>query len=266
MAAVSRPDEALSRDGRAARRGTFIFSPDPAHTEIAARAGFDLVIVDLEHAPLALADVVAHARAARAGGISCWARVGQLDPLAVGRLLDTGVDGVVLPHFGVDPAASRACLAAFQYPPRGTRPACSGVRSAGYGLSDFAAEAERGSMAEAVALIEDAAVLDRLDEVLAWPGLHAVIPGGPGDLAASLGLPGQGDHATVRAAVERIVTAAKAQPGLKAGLYVTGLPSLASWRGGPLDFVVLSIDYRVLAHAYRAAAEALTASGFEDPG
>lgn len=86
--------------------GTFVFSPDPGHVEVVASAGFDLAVVDLEHAPLHIGDVANHVRAAQAAGLSCWVRVGHTQPSEIGRLLDAGVQGVILPHFGMDSQAT----------------------------------------------------------------------------------------------------------------------------------------------------------------
>jgi len=231
--------------------GTFVFSSDAATTEIAARAGFDLVICDLEHAPLGMADVVNHARAAQAFGASCWARIGSHAVGEIGRVLDTGVQGVVLPHFGRDLAASREALSMFRFPPAGTRGTCSVVRGLRYKMDDPARELEAANARVlSVGLIEDKEAVDRIDEVVALPGLDAVMPGGPGDLAASLGLHGQGDHPAVQQAALRVVQAARRRPGLKVGVYLGNASSMDFWRDIPLDFYAISIDYRILEQGF----------------
>jgi 2-keto-3-deoxy-L-rhamnonate aldolase RhmA len=242
--------ERVARGERAT--GTFVFSPDPAHTEIAGAAGLDLVVVDLEHAALDIGDVLAHVRAADSAGISCWARLGHPDPRWVGRLLDAGAQGVVLPHFGLHPEATRDALAAFRYAPHGSRGTCTGVRAVRYGVdgfADYAARSDRDSLA--VGLVEDATVIDDIERVLAELPVDAVMPGGPGDLATSLGLHGQGTHPKVIEYSRRVIDAARAIPGMKVGVYVTDAASAAAWSDVPLDFVVCSIDYRVLARAFQ---------------
>jgi 2-keto-3-deoxy-L-rhamnonate aldolase RhmA len=232
--------------------GTFVFSSDTATTEIVAGAGFDFAVIDLEHAPLTIADVLAHARTADGAGISCWGRVGHAEPPEIGRILDTGIQGLILSHFGRDMAQSRAMLDAFRYPPHGSRGTCSGVRGLRYETDDLNAEIQAANRrACSIGLIEDAQVVERIDEVVALPGLDAVMAGGAGDLSASMGLHGQGNHPQVREAAVRIVRAAR-ERGLKAGVYIGDLQGAQFWRDVGVDFLAFSIDYKVLAKAYRA--------------
>ena len=227
--------------------GLFVFSSDPAHTEIAGRAGFDFVIVDLEHAPLDIRDVLGHVRAADAVGISVIVRVADDTPAQAARLLDAGVAGIVFPHIGLSFARTSAAASALRYSPAGDRPACTGVRAADYGLSPFGDYVERSNHTTlAIGLIEDAAVVDRLDDVLSSIRLDVVMPG-PGDLAASLGRPGELTHPDVRAEVDRIVDAVQARKGTNIGAYVASAKEAAAWRKRGATFIAYSIDYKILA-------------------
>ena len=242
--------------------GTFVFSPDPCHTEIIRHAGFDLVVIDMEHAPLEIGDVAAHTRAANATGISCWARVGHAEPQQIGRLLDQGIHGIVLPHFGLDMTHTQEVLKAFRYAPDGTRGTCSGVRSVSYGLmpvEKYANTSKAQSMA--IGLIEDASVVNNIESVLANCKLDAIVPGGPGDLATSMGFLGQGNHPEVIAAVKRIVLAGKSVPGLKVGIYLIDPKTAGMWIDLGVDFFLCSIDYRVMANAYQAIQKEMTSQG-----
>ncbi len=236
--------------------GPFVFSPDPAHTELAGLAGFDFVIVDLEHAPLAVGDVLAHVRAAAGAGLSVLVRVADDTPGAAARLLDAGAAGIVFPHVGLSPERTAAAIAALRYGPEGNRPACTGVRAGGYGQRDFG-DYVRRSNAEtlAIGLIEDAAAVERIEEVLSSVALDVVLPG-PGDLAASLGLPGDLAHPRVRAEVDRIVAAAEAR-GLAVGAYVGSVEDAVAWRKRGARFIACSIDYRILGQAFRNIRDAL---------
>ncbi|GAA3925202.1 HpcH/HpaI aldolase family protein [Microbacterium soli] len=230
--------------------GSFVFSPDPAHSEIIGLAGYDFVLIDTEHAPLGALELTQHVRAARVGGASPIGRVRQNDPAEIGRMLDTGVDGIVLPHVGLDADRTREALSAMRYAPVGTRPTCSAVRSADYGLSSFpeaSAEANRDIIA--LGLVEDSIVLDRADDLLAEFAFDVVVPG-PGDLATSLGVPGQLDHSLVLDAVDRIIAAAR-NAGSRVGMYVTNREQALRWAGAGVDLLIVSIDQRVLANAYR---------------
>ena len=94
--------------------GTFVFARDPSVTEIVGSAGFDLAIIDTEHAVLGMPEVVDHLRAAQCAGISAWVRVGDYDPAAVGRILDAGAQGIVFPHYGLAPAQAAEGLSALR--------------------------------------------------------------------------------------------------------------------------------------------------------
>ena len=118
--------------------GTFIFSHDAAVVEIVGRAGFDFALIDMEHTSLEMRDVEAHIRAAAAVDIAALVRVPNFDGVVIGRVLDSGADGIVFPHFGRDREASRLFAENLRYAPNGHRPSCTGVRSAGYGLAPFA--------------------------------------------------------------------------------------------------------------------------------
>jgi len=231
--------------------GLFVFSPDPAHTEIAGIAGFDFVIVDLEHAPLDIRDVLGHVRAADAVGLSVVVRVADDAPAQVARLLDAGVQGIVFPHVGLSSARTSAAVSALRYAPAGDRPACTGVRAADYGLSPFSDYVERSNHTTlAIGLIEDVSAIDRLEDVLSSVRLDVVMPG-PGDLAASLGLPGALTHPDVRAEIDRVVNAVHARKGTGIGAYVGSVEEAAAWRRRGASFIAYSIDYKILAATLR---------------
>ena len=238
--------------------GMFIFSPDAGHTEALGLSGFDLAVVDMEHAPLGIGDVVNHVRAAEAVGVSCWVRVGHALPHEIGRILDCGVQGIILPHFGLDRAATNAAIDAFRYAPEGSRGTCTAVRGVGHGLLDFAGYAQTSNReAMAIGLIEDASVVDDIEAVLDGCRLDAIVPGGLGDLATSLGLHGQGNHPKVQEAALRVIKAAKAVPGLKVGVYVTDPAAASKWTDLGVDFFLYSIDYRIMSWAFREQHTAL---------
>jgi 2-keto-3-deoxy-L-rhamnonate aldolase RhmA len=239
--------------------GTFVFSSDPAMTEIAAAAGFDFVIVDREHTTLGWQEVTAHARAAAAAGISLLVRVTHADPSDVSHGLDLGAAGVVIPHFGLDIEATKNAARAMRYAPEGDRGTCTGIRANAYGLGTFGETARRGNEHSIFLVqVEDAEVLPRLEELLEDIRVDAILPG-VADLSTSLGLAGQFGNPTVIDAVNRLMsTSAKA--GVPVGAYVANHGQMATWANGEATFFVFSIDYKVVAEGYRAAREAFQQS------
>lgn len=233
--------------------GSFAFSPDAAHTEIMGKAGLDFVMIDLEHAPLTITDVVNHVRAAQLAGISPYVRVRHNNAADVGRILDTGATGIMFPHVGLDPEATKSAIDALRYFPHGIRPSCTGVRAVDFGLSSFNDYVEQSNEdVISIGLIEDQVVVDRISEVLDEYDLDVVIPGS-GDIATSLGLPGQHTHPRVVESLMKVVDATKAHGKSKVGMYLADPKLAPQWRERGVDFFLVSIDYRILAHAYIAA-------------
>jgi 2-keto-3-deoxy-L-rhamnonate aldolase RhmA len=231
--------------------GTFVFSRASSNVEILGHAGFDFAFLDMEHAPLDLAEIESHIRAANVAGIAPLVRLPGPDHALVGRVLDLGAEGVVLPHFGRDREATRHFAASLRYEPEGNRPSCTGVRAAGYSLAPYAEHVQRAN-AEIVGigLVEDASVVPVLDEVLAESRIDALMPG-PADLSTSMGLPGQPTHPRVRESVAQIMTSAR-RAGLPVGMYINSTEEAADWPN--VDFFVYLMDVKVLALAYAAAA------------
>ena len=234
--------------------GTFVFSRASSNVEIVGRAGFDFVILDMEHAPLGLGEIESHIRAANVAGIAPLVRVPGADHGLIGRLLDLGAEGILFPHFGRDRAASGEFAATLRYAPEGIRPSCTGVRAAGYTIgsySDYVHSANADILG--IGLVEDVEVIPHLDEILAEAKVDAVMPG-PGDLSTSLGVPGQATHPQVREAVSRIMGSAR-RAGLRVGMYLNSAEEATDWPG--VDFFVYMMDVKVLAIGYAEAARSI---------
>lgn len=188
--------------------GIILFSGSPMITELAAAAGVDFVIIDMEHCALDLDRCVHVIRAADAAGITPLVRVPQVDHALIVKLMNMGAAGIVVPH-----AIRESCLRALEaarYAPEGTRGACTVVRSAGYAPGDWD-EHVRTANADVmvVPLIEDAQTLQDFDALAATPGLDVFFIG-PTDLSIALGVP----HATfddprMDAALRQVVAVAQ---------------------------------------------------------
>jgi len=155
----------------------------PAHfpIDLAGLAGMDAVLIDCEHGPgdgLALQE---HIAAATAAGLHVLVRTGP-EGAEIGRALDAGASGIVLPH--VDSAAdARRLVSAVRYPPAGNRGFATYTPVGGYGLADNATHAERMNRGiAAIAMIESRAALEAWDEICVVDGLDGVMVG-PADLA-----------------------------------------------------------------------------------
>ncbi len=239
--------------------GSFVFSRDPDVTEIVGRAGMDFAIIDMEHAPIGIAEAAAHLRAADAAGIASLVRLPGPDHGLMGKLLDAGAHGLVLPHFGLDPVASARFGDVLRYAPQGSRPSCTGVRAANFALGSYADYVKHANAdLIGVGLVEDAAVVPQLGELLRDARIDAVMPG-PGDLSTSLGLYGQPTHPKVREAVSEVIAAAR-RANLRVGIYLNSPGEVRDWAPLKLDFYVYLFDIKVLALAYAAAVKEIRSS------
>ena len=187
--------------------GTFVKTPSPHATELLGSVGFDFVILDAEHAPLDRGMLDLMVLAARATDLAALVRVADGSASAILSALDCGAAGVLVPH--VDGASrAREVVAACRYR-GGKRGFSNTTRAGGYGARSIAQlTVEADEQVACVAMIEDLAALDRLEEIAAVPGLNAVFIG-RGDLTVAMGLDSPADP-KVHAAVTRIAAAARA--------------------------------------------------------
>src|SRR6266446_1649068 len=168
--------------------------------EAAAQAGFDAVALDGEHGAFATSDVDDIVRVANGYRMSVMARVPNIQPSTLNLWLDRGIQGVVGPHIETQEEAQQladACL----FPTAGWRSwgggrgtefnDAPGLNAKYSGKLGFAQWSNRNMIV--LAQIESKQAHDNLDGILSVPGLTG-ITGGPHDLAASLGHPGEPEH------------------------------------------------------------------------
>ena len=187
--------------------GCFLKIANTQPAEILGTVGYDFVVVDEEHAPFSRESTDRIILACKAYGVASLVRVQGPSPEAILSVLDCGADGVLVPH--VDSAEkARAVVAAARYA-GGARGYSPTTRAGGFGSARMQAHTEaQDARVTVIAMIEDVAALDRLDEIMAVDGLDGVFIG-RGDLTVALG-ENAGSAAPVRAAVDKITTAAQA--------------------------------------------------------
>jgi len=185
--------------------GTFLNFPSAAMVEFSGLAGFDWVLIDGEHEGTGVETCYELVRAANAVGVGSVVRIPASRPEIVLGYAETGVDAILCPHID-SRAAVQAFVKSVRYWPAGARGAASNSRAASYGFGRRAAEYFQASDEHALTagLLEDAVAFERLHEIAGEPGLDLVAIG-PGDLAMSMGLPGQASHPQVSAALRAAV-------------------------------------------------------------
>ncbi|WP_119165761.1 HpcH/HpaI aldolase family protein [Algihabitans albus] len=175
-------------------------------TEILAEAGFDCLLVDLEHGSGSYRDAVSQLQAIKGTGCTPLIRVPWNDPVAIKRTLDIGAAGVMIPAIS-SPEEAEAAVAACKYPPEGFRGAAPGiVRATAFGLKADDYLAGINDKLLIVAQIETQRGVEAVEEIASVEGLDLLFIG-PMDLSADIGLLGQTEHPKVQALIERVETA-----------------------------------------------------------
>jgi 2-dehydro-3-deoxyglucarate aldolase len=180
--------------------GSWLTLAHPAIAEIMAAAGFDWIVIDLEHSVISLRETEELMRVIEAAGVAPLIRLTSNDANLVKRVMDAGAHGIVVPMIA-SAAEGRAAVDAVYYPPRGRRGVGLG-RAQGYGarFADYVAALEEHAIV--VLQIEHVDAVGALPEILAVPGVDATIVG-PYDLSASMGKPGRYDDPDVALVLER---------------------------------------------------------------
>lgn len=196
--------------------GTFLNLGSALATEACALAGFDWLLVDLEHGGGTEDALVGQLLAAAAHGVPALVRVESDARIRAGRALDLGAAGAMFPRLDT-PREVTAAARHLRYPPAGDRGVATYNRAAGFGLrAEYLDTAD--DRVVTVVQIETAAALDQLDGIAQVPGVDVLFVG-PRDLSHALGVPGQMDAPAYQAALDRVLAATR-QAGIAAGILV----------------------------------------------
>ncbi len=170
--------------------------PSTTLIELGGRVGFDFVTFDSEHGPFTVDMLDDLCRIADMAGLTPMARVPNIEHSTILRFLDRGIMGITGPHI-IDGERAQKLADACRYVPRGLRSFGSG-RGAYFGdvqsLPDYMKHTNDNVLV--IAQLEDAQVLDHIDDILSVEGID-LFASGAQDIAQSLGLPGQPTHPDV---------------------------------------------------------------------
>jgi 2-dehydro-3-deoxyglucarate aldolase/4-hydroxy-2-oxoheptanedioate aldolase len=227
--------------------GTLVTLASPEAADALAIAGLGWLFVDMEHSPVLDPTAVQRIVQAVAGKVDVLVRVPTNDDAWIKKVLDTGADGVIVPHVSSAEEALRAVNSA-KYPPLGRRSV--GITPAhGYG-ADFAGYVDRANESTALVVqIEDVAAVENLDEIVATPGVDAAFIG-PYDLSGSMGRLGQIDDPEVQRAIERVVTGC-ATAGMPLGFFSTTIDGARQALHRGIRFLAVGTDVGLLMDAGR---------------
>jgi len=173
--------------------GAWLSSGAPSTAEALGCVGFDFLVVDTEHAPVDVPQMIGIMRAVAGTPAQAIVRPPWNDMVMIKRVLDAGATTVLLPYVQNADEARRA-VASTRYPPAGVRGVAGTHRASRHGtIPNYAKRA--GDEICVIVQVETASALDRIDEIAAVPGVDSIFIG-PADLSASMGKLGEiGDPA-----------------------------------------------------------------------
>jgi 4-hydroxy-2-oxoheptanedioate aldolase len=237
--------------------GTFLNTGSPVAAEICAGAGFDWVLVDLEHGSATESDVLPVLQAVAASGVTPLVRVEANERPRFTKALDFGAEGLMVPRVDSGDDARRA-VSHLRYGPAGVRGVALMNRSAGYGARGRETVETFNERAVGVVQIESEAGVAEVDAIAAVDGVDCLFVG-PSDLTHSLGIFQETDHPRFVEAVERVRGAASAS-GKALGVLVRDAAEFARYRALDFTFIAVGSDTFFLAAGARSAVDAARAA------
>jgi 4-hydroxy-2-oxoheptanedioate aldolase len=219
---------------------------------VGTTSGLDWFVIDMEHSPNEIPQVLTQLQASQHGHAEAVVRVPWNEPVVVKRVLDLGAQSLIFPYVQTAEEAA-AAVASTRYPPEGVRGVMSIQRMNNYGtqLPDYYRLAH--TQICNILQVETIGAVERIAEIGAVPGVDALFIG-PSDLAASMGHIGNPGHPEVRAAIE-LAIAKIAECGLPSG-FLSAKPEDCRWvleKG--VSFCAVGSDLQMLAASTRAAAK-----------
>ena len=174
--------------------------------EIVSHSGYDWLLLDTEHSPNEVPDVLSQLQAVQTGTASAVVRPAWNDIVLIKRYLDIGAQTLLIP-FVQTPEEARAAVAATRYPPAGIRGITGSGRASRYGrVKDYLKNAS--SEICLLVQVETKSALDQIEKIASVEGIDGVFIG-PNDLSASFGHLGNWGHADVQAALKDAVVRLK---------------------------------------------------------
>jgi 2-keto-3-deoxy-L-rhamnonate aldolase RhmA len=239
---VHNPLKAKLRAGQVVTSMIVRMARGPETSQIAASAGLDALYVDLEHSPLNLETTAIVCTSAWDSGITPLVRLPSNDTGLIGRVLDLGAMGVIVPQIESAEDARLAVKGAL-YPPLGNRSVSSSLPVLAYrNFPVMDAAKEINEQILVVAMIESQAGLDRCEEIAAVDGIDLLFVG-THDLSVQLGIAGGADKTQINACIERVVNAAKSN-GKSVGLggMAADPDALTYWTARGVQFISVGSD------------------------
>lgn len=242
MTSSTRPDPASIRARALAGEaliGAFVSLGSAAAAELVGRAGFDWAIVDLEHGSGTEAELLGQLHALATTGAAPLVRPPSAERLRVGRVLDLGAAGVMIPRLET-PGEVRDALSSMRFPPGGGRGVALLARGAGLGEVPHAGVASLNDAILGIFQVESPLAVANAAEIAGIDGVDVLFVG-PADLSHSMEIPGRFDDPRFRDALATVVDACRAA-GKSAGILLRSAADLPDYLERGFRFVGVGSD------------------------
>jgi 4-hydroxy-2-oxoheptanedioate aldolase len=219
--------------------------------EVIAGAGFDWILIDLEHSPNDLESLLAQLQAAAAYSTHPVVRVPWNDMVTIKRVLDVGAQSMLVPYVS-SAAEARAAVSSTRYPPQGLRGVAGTTRATRFGrIKDYARRAHQEICV--LVQVETQGALEAIEAICATEGIDGVFIG-PADLHASLGHAGEIANARVKPLIDEAIRRIR-KAGKAPGILTPSEDDARHWLECGALFVAVGADVGILARGAEALAQ-----------
>jgi 2-keto-3-deoxy-L-rhamnonate aldolase RhmA len=233
--------------------GTWLMSGTSSTAEAMGRAGFDWLLVDLEHVPVDDKDVLCILQAIAGTRASPVVRLASSDLVRAKRALDMGAQTLMHPFVNT-PEEARNAVAYTKYPPEGIRGFAAMHRASGYGTTANYGKRANGGVFNIIQ-IETREAVSNLEAIAQVPGVDALFLG-PGDLSAAMGHTGNIAHPEVNEVITDVIARCK-RIGKPCGIVGPTPDSVNGFIKLGYDFVAIASDMGMMMRQANAFIEAV---------
>lgn len=236
--------------------GTFVMSASPLVAEAVGCAGFDWAVIDMEHTPLDLDNLIHLLQAVAGTSMLPVTRIPWNDTVMVKRLLDAGAQTILFPFVQNAEEAAKA-VAACNYPPAGVRGMAAMSRGSRFGtVKDYFKVAN--DAVSVIVQIETPQAMDRLEEIAQVPGVDSIFIG-PGDLSGAMGYVGDLLNPAVVEVMAQSVKRCHAV-GKPVGTVGGTTDAVATYRQAGFDYIGVASDLGLMMRTCAATLSTLRAA------
>jgi 4-hydroxy-2-oxoheptanedioate aldolase len=218
--------------------------------EVIAGAGFDWILLDSEHSPADLENLLRQLQAAAAYPAHAIVRVPWNDMVTTKRVLDIGAQSVLVPYV-CTPDEARSAVANTRYPPLGVRGVAGTTRATRFGrVKDYAKRAHEEICV--LVQVETEAALGQIEAICGIDGIDGVFIG-PADLHASMGYTGEIANPEVKPLIDDAIRRIR-KCGCAPGILTPNEGDARRWLECGALFVAVGADVGILARGADALA------------